>query len=215
MWKENDIPTPSNKNSNEDYKLLAKRALSNGLSDIYSSNWTKVCIKDDVTIEEKIIPNSNINLIRTIKVIRNIDFSLIVKHLYSPTYQERKILYTDLIDYKIIENIDDNIHVSYSKFKMPFGVTDRDFLTVRAIHELDDGNCIIVIRSINRKDILYDPNAVRGISDIDIHCQVVDNGIIVVMVNRIDPKGWLPYAVINKFKKNAGDPLINMKNILQ
>jgi hypothetical protein len=152
--------------------------------------------------------------------LQNVDFEQVVKILYSPTKGERKKVYKESIDHKVIQTFGSTYHIGYSLFEAPYTVTNRAFLALRSVALLDDGSYIISIRSINRKDVPFDTNYVRGISNCDIHISLAEiegnpNCVKIVSVDHIDPKGWIPTYIINSFKSRAGEFLNNIQNVCQ
>jgi hypothetical protein len=209
LWKHNEIPTLM---LPEEYQNLAKESLDTVLNLVTSKGWTKLVYENRVLVEEKPIENSAITSVRTSMTLKNVDYNKIVDVIYSPTFEERKQLYKDLLDHTLIEKLSDTTQIAMSKFQAPTMVTNREFLAFRCIRKIDDNNTIIAVRSINMESIPFTTGFERGTSNSNIHIQInEDSTVCVTSVDHIDPKGWIPSSVINSYKEKAGNWLVNLQ----
>ena len=210
-WKYDNLLTPK---CEEDYVRMANDSIDNAMNNIYSTGWKNIVMNDNIEIDEKVVDTSDVVNIRSKILVKNCDYKCIMETIYSPSIDKRKIIYTRLIDHEIIKQIYDTIHISRSRFEMPIGISDREFVTIRAIKILDDNNFIFVIRSINEESMPFNSNYVRAISNCDVHCKRLENGDVqIISCDSLEPKGWIPPIIVNTFKENAGNWLINIKNI--
>jgi len=213
LWQDTTLQSPLTK---QDYIDVADKGLNDVLTNICSEGWTVVLEKEGALIEEKKIPGSDLTAIRTSIVLKGItDINKVIKCVHSPTFEERKQVYEKLSGHDLVEVISEEIVVTHSKFSAPMGITGRDFLTVRSKRQLIDGTFVVAVRSINRKDVPYNSNYVRGVSNSDIYIFPISesNDVRIVAFDHIDPKGWMPTYVVNQFKSSAGDWLINMQKV--
>lgn len=209
-WFHNGIITPS---SQQDYEMVAKEALDTTLSMVDSDGWSLVVKKGRVTVEEKYVSESQISMIRVSTDLQNVNLEDIVNFIHAPSNKQRKAAYPKLIAHETIDRISGNIIVARSTFNAPFPVTNREFLAMRVKRRCDDGSYLIACRSVNRQDREFDPNFVRGTSTTDVHVSPIPgtNNVRVVQVDHVNPRGWIPYDIINSFKSTMGDWLINVQ----
>jgi hypothetical protein len=201
----------------EDYESLSKESLDKTLETIYSHGWTELSMTGCVLIEEKPVPGSDITAIRTSTILQNVDFEKVVKVIFTPTKEERKLIYKELIDQQIIQIISPTINVSKSQFDAGYSiVAHREFIVLKSVRLLIDNSLIISTISINRQDIPFTPEFVRGTINSHIHIMPLNdppNSVKIVSINHVDPRGWIPYPVINAFKGRAGEWLNNIQNM--
>ncbi len=213
-WGYKDLPTLKSKN---DYLNISKNLFDNALSTIYSPGWDKYKFAERVLLEEKYVKGSDIPVVRISSVLENVDLHQIVQYFYAPSFEERKQVYKELLAHVVIDKITDNIHVAYSKFKIPVPfISDRDFISLRMVWELEDGSFIICVSSINREDVPFYPKYVRGSSHSYIHCKKVEgrsNCVKVVSVDHINPRGWIPIPIVNFFKGESHQWLVRLQEI--
>ena len=213
-WYYENIPTPMSK---EEYVAIGEQALSEVMDVVSSEGWNVLHEKDGVLIEDKYVDGSDVTAIRVSTVLTNVNVDKIVQFIHSPTFEQRKPIYDKLIDHKIVEVVEPWINVAHSKFTAPFGVTNRDFLAMRCLGKQEDGTFVIACRSINRSDVPFDnDNYVRGVSNSNIYVFPIQkedgtSDVRVVSVDHVDPKGWVPTAVVNSFKATMGDWLIKLQ----
>ncbi len=161
------------------------------------------------------MPGSDINAIRTSCVLRNVNIHKVIKCIFAPSFEERKAIYDKLVSYESIEDVRPEIVVARSRFSAPFGITPREFLMMRSLGQLEDSTYVISVRSINRQDVPFDPNYVRGVSNSDIYLFPIDEtrDVRVVSCDFVDPRGWIPTYVVNGYKQDAGDWLIKLQEV--
>ena len=86
---------------------------------------------------------------------------------------------------------------------------------MRSIKRFNDGSCIIAIRSINDKNIPFDEKFVRGTCNYDVYVFPIkdSNDVGIICVSNINPMGWIPAYVINNFKNDSANWLLNMQKL--
>ena len=80
---------------------------------------------------------------------------------------------------------------------------------------LDEGGFLFVHSSINNKDVPLTEAHVRGITMFT--CKVIPDkgGLKYCAVTKIDPKGWIPTAILNMFKGKSGEFIQGIREILE
>jgi len=211
-WLIDDLPTPLSK---EDYEKISNEALDNVIKVVSVDGWKLIGEKNGVLIEEMQVPGSDVNAIRTSCVLKNVNVHNVIKCIFEPSFAERRAIYDKLLSHELIEKVRPEIVVARSRFSAPLGVSPREFLMMRSLGQFDDGTYVISVRSINRKDVPFDPNYVRGISNSDIYIFPIDEtrDVRIVSCDFIDPRGWIPTYIINSYKQDAGDWLIKMQEV--
>lgn len=204
-WKHDELPTPQN---HQEMKKLYNEALNNRLDLLTSdSGWNKIYEKDGLLIEEKDAKDkSYIPMIRSTVCVKSNEPEKFMKFIYDANLTERKKVYEDILDHKVIYNINTNLHLALARFQAPSGFTNREFLALRGISTLEDGSHLMAVQSINNKSVPFVSGYVRGISN----CGVLitppnDDGYLLVRaVDHICPKGWIPTFLVNSYKEKIG-----------
>jgi len=118
----------------------------------------------------------------------------------------------------VVKQIDDNHQLIHFKFKSPsMVVTNRDFLMARAVRKCDDG----VILS-NHVSVVSDEDCpdCKGFVRGEVFASGYwikpndDNTSTVAYVVQIDPKGWIPTAIVNIVAKKQPLVLAKMRDYL-
>jgi len=209
QWKYDELPTPLTK---EDYLNLADQATAEKMEWINSDGWEFMQNNNGVLLEQKPLEGSNISVVKASATLTNVDFNTLFHNLYQPTLQERKKLYDEILTNDLIKEKDENNKITHSKFQGPTGITSREFVTLKTKKAINDGY-LICVHSINDENIPFTENFVRGTTRCGTLITPNDNGIEVITVEHVDPKGWIPTVIINQFKGKVGQRLTRMQNI--
>ena len=208
-WKYDEISTPK---TEEDYKSVGQEILRKRSELIHDDNgWTTVSCpenEDDITavkIEQKVI-NSSIATVRVTGYVKLEGKTIkeLAKELFDPTEESRKKLYTSVVSYDKLKDINPYINVGRTVGEST-GITNRELLAMRILNKIKNGY-LIGVESINDENIPFDPSCVRGVNRSGVQLSSVTDSIVqIISVDFIDPKGWVPGMVINSFISSAGD----------
>lgn len=213
-WHYDGLPTPTSK---EEYGKFSEEVLNLVTGSVSPpEGWTTLSRTKGVHIQEKVVNGSDVTSVKLSATLQNVSIEEVIKCIHSPTFDERKQLYDKLIHHEVVKEITPNVVITRSRFSTPFGVTDREFLTMRSLRRFEDGSCVIAVRSINDIDVPFDDNFVRGIGQSDIYVFPVENtesDVRVIDVSNVNPMGWIPTFVINSYKAEAANWLIRMQEV--
>lgn len=211
-WRYDNLPTPE---SDDDYIRLAKKVIDNRMKWIKDKdNWELLINEDGITVHQRQVNGSPIHMIKATTILHNVDINNILNWLYKATLDEKRLIIDDVIDHEIVQNINNNIHVSRSRYSTPVGISNREFLALRVSHMRSDTTYLVGIQSINKKDIPFDNDYVRGISNCATLLEDLgDNTVKITSIDHIDPKGWIPAFVINAYKRKAKERLEKIQKV--
>jgi hypothetical protein len=150
-------------------------------------------------------------------VFENVDINAVKRWYFDADLEEKRRVDDTLISHDILKRIGDNTVVTLSKYKTPFGVTNREFLAIRAVRTLTDGSTLIVVQSINSPDHPFTSGYVRGTcaSATLIVATEDPNKHIITTVDHIEPKGWIPTMIVNQYKKKVAAKLEAIQRVYQ
>ena len=208
-WQYDDIPTPK---TPPEFDNLRNETLEAILMLADADDWTHFSIVDGVTLESKHIPETNITATRGTMTFKG-NFNTFVDNLFESSDASKKKIFEDMVLNTVVRTIDDNNMVVHSQFRAPPTVSWREFVVLKSRMVLDDGRHVITAVSINDETVPFSKGYVRGVA---ISGMIVtppkegDNMIKIVKVEHVDPKGWLPIALINMMKGKVGKTLAKM-----
>jgi hypothetical protein len=221
-WSYDTLYTPKN---DKDSKNFGEKVLKEMLTMINSNGWEVFSRTDKVLLEETSVKDSNISAVKGTIVFtnKNKSFEYFVNSLYSSLFVEKKKIYDELISNKAIRIIDENNVIVHSQFAAPSGIiaglipiAPREFVVLKSRQVLEDGSYLITAHSINYYLIPFSKGFVRGVVKTGmLITQLGDNKIRVIKVDHLDPKGWIPSAVINFIKAKSRFRLIGMMTYLK
>lgn len=216
-WSYNELPTPQSEN---DCLEIIKNNNNKILKWISEDNWSLIEKRNNVILENKEEKDSDVNIIRGNSIVKNINIKKLAKVLFSPTFEERKILYDELLLNNIIEVNDKyNFNITHSQFNGPMGIKKREFVTIKSCKKLENGGYLISTNSINYKDIPFTKNFIRGINKSGVLLNpILINGkqaVNIITIDKINPKGWIPSIVTNLFQSKIMDRLEHMNELYQ
>jgi hypothetical protein len=200
-WKYENIPTPK---TDEDYKKLIDAVFNQRLRWIKDyPRWNKIEDRNDLTLREIYVNNSDFPIYCTSGILHNVNIDDIAKLFYNSEYEEKKVIFEDLISQEIT-NLKEikNAHVINSKYSASFGVSNREILGVKAIRKYDTGGYFIVVQSINKESIPFSNLYVRAIAQCATVLRPIndDKDVEIININHIDPKGWIPSFLVTMFR---------------
>jgi len=177
--------------------------------------WQPFHEEEGVVIHEKTLPDSSIQIIKAIGTLKGVDLEQLWRALYNAPLEEKKKISDDILSHKVLKEIDDNVHVSYTQYNASTGISGREFVQVRAHRKLEDGSHLLTVTSINYKDQPFGEGFVRGIvRSGSLYTPIPGtNNVSVVNVDHIDPKGWIPQVVVNAFKKKASQRILKLQRV--
>lgn len=207
-WEYVDLPSPQ---TTEEYEELASNTLDKRLRQINSSGWSNLKTaesNDGVSIETKPVEGSDIVMVRvrgTVNLRPGQTIDDILMTLHEPTLSQKKELYHSVVDYEILNRIDDRTHISRTVAQTT-GISDREFINIRTYILQPDGSYLLGVQAINYKSFPFDAYAVRGTSNSGILIEEINESTAqITSVDHIDPKGWVPVFVVDSFLGSAGD----------
>jgi hypothetical protein len=189
-----------------------------------NDGWTETAYgvegHNDIKIVSKQLEGESVNIVKTSAVI-NASAEKILNLFSVNDVKERQKLEHDLLDAKVLKEIDETTSLYYSAYKSPaFPVSDREFTNVRHVVRNFDGKdgILICLYSVNYKEQPTVEKRVRAV--------VVVSGIVIQPVEgasdkcnftrivQLDPKGNIPTFVVNMFVKKSGDVLVGIRKTL-
>lgn len=208
-WAHDELMTPT---TNDDFLELGKQSVIEKSNWFNSTNWTFFQEVDGVVLEEQPMVGSNISTIKGTVVLNGSDLNKLSNNLFCSTYEITKKTYDELINSTEVLRINDNNMVTHSQFQSPFGVTNREFVSLKTRVVLENGDHLITTHSINYEPIPFSYGFVRGVVKSGILISKLnDNKLKVTKIEHVDPKGWIPSTVINMFKSKVGNRLNGMQ----
>merc|ERR1712000_558834 len=125
--------------------------------------WKFFADVEGIRIDELAIQNTPIHVIRATAVVC-IDMDAMLRSFTEGGLAERQKVSAEIIDHEKLYQHPDRVdmYISYSAFSAPFGVSNREFLTLRDVFNLEDNSILIVSQSINMEKKPYVPDRVRA-----------------------------------------------------
>jgi len=207
-YKYDELPTPA---TIEEFVEIANNATAQRLIWLYGGfheGWKIIHANNDhehtndgkyLFIEELKVLSSKIDIVKASSILENVDINDIIRFYYNCDLTEKQKVDPDIMRHDHLQTITDNIQIYHSQYKTPFGITNREFVAMRILTPLDNGGFLITIHSINRQDVPFNNNFVRGISNSGtLLIPKPDGKIQITTVDHIDPKGWIPSMIVNK-----------------
>lgn len=207
-WRYDDLKTPIN---NDDYDKFYNESLKFGKEWLDSFSWNITKTNDNVVMEEMIIPNSDISAVRVSTTVNNMSLDKIKHIIFSSSLEEKKKLSPDLMKYDSVKNINENMSIMHLQYSAPLTITNREFIYIKTLHQLDNNKYLVVVRSINYERLPFSSGFVRGVIKSCYYAELLEDGKIKLMsMTHVDPKGWIPTSIINSFKEKEIDRLLKI-----
>jgi len=132
---------------------------------------------------------------------------------------ERQVWDKDLVEFKVLQKVDEDTNVFYSLNNAPFPVAKRDLVIVTRAAPEADGKFLLVSTSVNYDHQATDTSAVRAVLTLASWLIAPIDGqpsqSFVTRLVQLDPKGMIPAFVVNAQKAKAGLTLIEVEKLLQ
>lgn len=217
-WCYKELPTLFDGNSNDD---LYMNTVINTKKLIYEwltgdAGWEIISETSDTVVEQLKLDNTSFHVVRAHKQLKNIDVNKLIRATNCNSFEEKNELYEDLIQFKVVKQLDDSTNICYSQYKTPFGTMNRDFVSLRNFVKLDQYSYLLVNQAVNYEPIKFNKNFVRGVNTSGRLIKVDPlnpTTVDVITVDYVDPKGSVPAFIINKFKTRTGDRLKKMEQL--
>jgi len=215
-WKYDNLPTAA---TNDDVITIANSAMAQRIewfNGKYETGWAPFFENQNIKIEQLQLVGSDIHVVRCTATLKNVDINNIVKYFYNAELAEKKVVDPDIKYHKVVKQIDENIHISHSQYDTPFPISNREFVAIRNVQQVDN-MFVISIQSINYNDVPFTKGFVRGSSNCGTLLMPIEGStdVKIITVDHIDPKGWIPTAVINKYKMKTATRIERIQNAYQ
>lgn len=203
QWKYENLPTPL---VTSDYNSLVEKIEKARLRILNSTSWKSIKNEGGVSIEEAKVEGSNIDAVRVVGFIDDVDFMKAVQLLFNPSYDERVKFQDTLLENTVVKVINSNAFVGKSVYKAPTGVSNREFVYFKTKKKIDDNRYLICTQSINFEDAPFGSGVTRGsCANVIEITKLSDTRIKISSVDHVDPRGWVPALMINSYKLKAAD----------
>lgn len=178
-----------------------------------TDGWKIVSETNGVKLEARSVEGSDIEMTRCTKVFDNLDkFETFVQNQFSSDLGVKQKAYVDMVESDIIQEINENNHVTHTKFNGPTMVAARDFVMLKSRQVQSDGSHLITACSIDSSEPVF-KGCVRGEAKTGMLITPLhgENKIKVVKVDHVRPKGWIPPFVLNWLKGKSVDNVNKME----
>jgi hypothetical protein len=204
QWEYDDICTP---NTDDESIKLATESLNNMYHKLTSNEgWDFMSQIEDIVLEQHDSSDSRCVCVRASVTIHdnNIDIDRLTKDLFNPSFESRKIIYNELLLHQDLKKINSDTILSYSQYKSPMMVTDRDFLCLWSRKKLDNG-WVFSVESINSEEKPFLSNFVRGTTSSGALLELESDVVKFIIIEQINPRGSIPSMVTNMLKGKIGE----------
>lgn len=207
-------------NLNENEKMnLCKETFKKFMNILEDDNWV---LSSTTTLADSRVFNMfemNTDLkfpaLKCVGVVKNTP-EKILDFFVNASLENRKKVTPNLSKYKIVKDIDSDIHLLHYVYKAPFPVKSRDFCLKRFIYRIDKNILICAISTIDdalpplkkyiRGEIIISGYYFETISDKETK---------ITSIIHIDPKGWIPNFVVKASKNGELAELINLAEFIE
>eukprot|EP01094_Clydonella_sp_ATCC50884_P024273 TRINITY_DN6041_c0_g1_i1.p1 TRINITY_DN6041_c0_g1~~TRINITY_DN6041_c0_g1_i1.p1 ORF type:complete len:242 (-),score=43.61 TRINITY_DN6041_c0_g1_i1:173-898(-) len=205
-WKYDDLPTPT---SDDEFRALAvacKQRIEPWIRG--PEGWTMVD-EDQATgvkLWEREVVGTEFHALKCSGIINYASVEDVVHLFWSASLEERQKLAPELLEGGVLRTIDEGrLKLSFARFQTPFVIANREFVSYRARENLDDGSIFLYGESVNCKERPFSPDAVRSVVLNAVLLEPIEDGgepaVRMTSVDMVDPRGWVPAAIVNLFKK--------------
>uniref|UniRef100_A0A7S4MT69 START domain-containing protein n=1 Tax=Vannella robusta TaxID=1487602 RepID=A0A7S4MT69_9EUKA len=177
-------------------------------------DWEYLNDKKDVKIHLRHVEDSAVVMLRGVTTIPKTPEEILK---CTEDLESRKAWDELFIEGSVVKELDENHQVIHFKFKSPsMMVTNRDFVMARAVKRCDDGTILSNHVSVVDDDAPDAKGFVRG----DVFASGYwlkpngDGTSTAAYVVQIDPKGWIPTAIVNVVAKKQPLVLAKMREYL-
>uniref|UniRef100_A0A7S1W7X9 START domain-containing protein n=1 Tax=Neobodo designis TaxID=312471 RepID=A0A7S1W7X9_NEODS len=166
-----------------------------------NEGWTEKLRKPWITVWIKAAaadgPGAGLNLVKMHCTFPNVEPSTMYDALHDPAF--RKSWDDKMKEGYNIVKLDERNDIGYYCAKFPFPMSDRDFLNQRFWMEFDNGEYIIMNRSVRHSSCPEKKDIVRGVSIITGYYlrPLEGGGTELLYITHSDIKGSIPHMVLN------------------
>lgn len=211
-----ELPTPSN---HKDLLVLRDEVFNQRMEWIKpptTDKWKHLKTKKGFVLEELKLDTCKFPVLKGTGILQNVDINYLEHLAFDATLKEKQKITEDLLEHKIVTQVDNDTIVYKDTFDVPIGFDKREFLILRCKHRLDNGGVLVTIQSINCEDEDCAKKCVRGTSNCAIYLEPVgDKEVKLINVNHINPKGSVSSMMVKLFKKRSLDTLFHIQNVCQ
>ncbi|KAL6041075.1 hypothetical protein QOT17_025107 [Balamuthia mandrillaris] len=234
-WKEQSnepvvLPECPSPKSKEDYQRLAEECLAKVLAlekeAVEEGAWTPIPFhatygKDDVELlDQPPREGGDGSASSSLRVCGSVECSpaALKRLMDSNDLKLKQNWEREMVGLDVIEEVTDRIIVVRARYKAPFPVTNREFVTIKCDTTLKDGTRVTYGCSINHDRCYADSNFVRGVVRImgAFYRPVPGspNMCSFARIITVDPKGNIPAWVVNATKSKAGASIILIRKYI-
>ena len=182
-------------------------------ADSTPSAWNKVKDKNGISVYTMAVESSQIVRVKTSTVI-NASMKEIQAIITSHAQRNQWVPY--LVESRILNKLNGDEQLEYAHFSAPWPASDRDFVYHVKQLKLDKNTTNFAMHSkypdileqhddIIRADLIESQYSLQRISDTSTRVELVFHA---------DPKGWLPFWIINIIQKALPYMMLNNLKIL-
>jgi len=198
-----EIPTEYLPATTEDYDAFVTACdAPDGWNICYESSDGKIKVWDQPS------DKSAVNVVRLLAIFSDVDHETLYDTLHDPYY--RKIWDDKMIEGFLIEQINETNDVGYYSAKMPFPLSNRDFVNERSWRVKPNEEYIIMNHSVIHSKEPERKGFVRA-NSIKTGYLVrpqTDGGCVIVYQTQTDPKGAIPTWLVNQVTKNFAPNIV-------
>lgn len=213
-WYYKELKTPG---TQKEFEQVAKNFSSEMARLLVSNSWDKEDEQNGTVMETHSIPESNILMTRCTRTFDDVSkFDKFSDDLLDSSLAKKQKIYPDMLENKVVREINNNTHVVLSQFKAPFPTGKREFVMLKFREVLENGSHVITSCSINFESVPFSSGFTRGIAKTAMLVTPLneENKIKVVKIDFVDPKGWIPAFVLNWVKGKSIDAINKMQGYL-
>jgi len=177
-----------------EFKMFRERVLD-------QEGWKEKFKNDTVTVFTKHAdpdgPGAGLNLVKVIAKFPTVPPAVMYDALHDPDF--RKSWDTNMLEGYNLCQLDARNDIGYYAAKFPFPLANRDFLNQRMWMEFDNGEYIIMNRSVQHAECPPKKNFVRGLSYQTGYylLPLEGGGCMLYYMTHSDPQGSIPHSVLN------------------
>eukprot|EP01100_Stratorugosa_tubuloviscum_P016104 TRINITY_DN9_c0_g1_i1.p1 TRINITY_DN9_c0_g1~~TRINITY_DN9_c0_g1_i1.p1 ORF type:complete len:225 (-),score=111.87 TRINITY_DN9_c0_g1_i1:372-1046(-) len=193
------------------YQLATDSDFDNFIRECESADgWEEVLNNPPARVCRKKSSNSAINILRVATVFPNLNPEILYDVLHD--HQYRTTWDTNMIEGRVVEQLDHHNEIGYYAARSPPGVSNRDFLNQRSWRPRPEtGEYVIFNHSVTHPECPERGDFVRAQSLLTGYLirRTSSGGSSFTYMTQSDPKGWIPAWVINSLMTKLGPKLLD------
>jgi len=172
------------------------------------TGWTKLYSENETEVFEKAVQGCSINCFKAVGLV-NATPDKLIDYIWSGDEARWKTIDDTLVNWRIVERLDDNHLIIAQVNKLPWPLWPRDMAMVRAKFE-ENGTQYVTLRSVECPKVPLDTvNYVRANVLISAFIfEPVDGKSKVTRLILVDPAGNIPAAVVNTNAKGSNSVIL-------